>query len=367
MNSSYGFYFALIGSMALIAIIFSSRFFSFIDQNNRPERDNHLDGLRFLLASFVIFHHMDFYYNLFNNGHWASHSLGIIYLGRSGVALFFMITAYLFWGKIKNKDYVNWLELYKNRFFRIAPLSFFVSTLAIVIILIKTKWDLTVPLTTQSIASWFDAGLFDRKMPINGFNESRLVIAGVTWTLRWEWLYYMALPALFLLRKSGMALSMSLFFGSIFILREFFDNYHLWSYFFAGMLASDIKDSINAKKLVLWPYFFSALAILYLITPSPNTQAFIIILSAVFITICLGFDGFGLFNTRGFIRLGHISYSLYLNQGIILYPFFYFLHGKISALTLYPLFFLSFLAISIFSSITYRFIEIPFINLGRRI
>src|SRR5262249_50126300 len=65
--------------------------------NNRFEA---LVGLRGLLAFGVFFHHARFTYQYYSNGWWEAPEGGIyLVLGPVSVALFFSLTAFLFWGK----------------------------------------------------------------------------------------------------------------------------------------------------------------------------------------------------------------------------------------------------------------------------
>ena len=80
--------------LALAIVIFSLPLFKFIDEDTEPTRSNSIDGMRYVLASFVIFHHMDCAYTFIKKGNWAPTSDLLLYFGRYGVALFFMITAF---------------------------------------------------------------------------------------------------------------------------------------------------------------------------------------------------------------------------------------------------------------------------------
>ncbi|WP_312624966.1 acyltransferase [Scandinavium sp.] len=356
----------IITTMFLTAVLFSTKLFIFIDSNTKSKRNNGLDGLRFFLASFVIFHHMDFYRNFFDNGSWVSHNTLFIYMGRVGVAVFFMITAYLFWGKIREKNSVDWISLYKERFFRIAPLSFFVSILAVFIIFLSKGTPLITKSELANFASWFDAGIFDRKQPINNFGASRIVIAGVTWTLRWEWMFYFTLPALFMLRKVKYEASITLFIGSLFLLGSYTNVSYIWSFFFSGVLAKELEDKIEITQRTLNLSFLAIAALFYLVEPAPNSDAFTVFIFIMFFMVIKGFSFFGVLNTTGVMRLGHISYSLYLTQGLVLYVVYYSLHNKMHGVNLYIVLLSAFMMIACLSSITYKLIERPFITFGKR-
>ena len=66
-----------------------------------PSRIHTLDGLRGFLALAVLFHHGAIYHGYLKTGIFAlPPSRFYTDLGEAGVAMFFMITGYLFWGQI---------------------------------------------------------------------------------------------------------------------------------------------------------------------------------------------------------------------------------------------------------------------------
>src|SRR5579864_2584871 len=88
--------------MVVLFVLFSLRHFKVLDEppaqhNNRSRT---IDGLRGFLALGVFFAHGSGYYVYMKTGYWgAGPSVFFNQLGSIGVALFFIITSYLFWGK----------------------------------------------------------------------------------------------------------------------------------------------------------------------------------------------------------------------------------------------------------------------------
>ncbi|WP_158699257.1 acyltransferase family protein, partial [Cronobacter dublinensis] len=126
------------------------------------------------MASLVVFHHSGFFASFFTVGKWTLPSEGLMYIGKIGVYVFFTISAFLFWGKTgASKKKVDWVSLYINRFFRIAPLQFFCSAVSIALILYfsKSPWVIL----EQSFAPWFDAGLLNIRPDINNYQKSRVI------------------------------------------------------------------------------------------------------------------------------------------------------------------------------------------------
>lgn len=351
--------------VVLAILIFSLPLFKFIDEDTDPARSNSIDGIRFMLASFVIFHHMDCAYTYITKGNWAPTSDLLLYMGKYGVALFFMITAFLFWGKIRKADVVNWVDLFKKRLYRIAPLSIFCSLVALFLLFLLTeRREFSIGVLTDAL-SWFDVGLWNDKPPVTTFQYSFMALAGVTWTLRWEWIFYFSLPLLYMFKKWSFELTISLFAFSLYFLPGFTNDAYLWAYFLAGMLCSEIKDRIIISKKMA--NVILAVMILIIILAQPNLYGSPekIFLCVMFFSVVSGANLFGLLITKAAIRLGAISYSLYLTQGLILFPVIIHLQTK-NKLELnihtFIILALSYLAICILSSFTYHFIERPFIR-----
>lgn len=364
MNLSFSFilaFFCIVGAL----IAFSLPIFKFLDNDIQPNRANRLDGMRFYLASFVIFHHMDCAYSYFTTGQWAPISQWLLIMGKNGVALFFMTTAYLFWGKIRDKDNIDWIDLYKKRLLRIVPLTFFCSFLAISLLFIFTEKIPFTATTISNLLTWFDGGLWDNKLPVTAFHTPFIVLAGVTWTLKWEWMFYFSLPLLFILNKRSMELSIVLFAFSFYFLPSFTNTAYLWSYFFAGMLCKELKERVILSKTTANCILLSTILLAYLSAPtlySPPETAF---LAIIFFCIISGAELFGALTTRAAKRLGAISYSLYLTQGLVLFPVYnYLASAKMIAIgpLLLSILIIAFFAICLLSTFTYHFIELPFIK-----
>lgn len=351
--------------LALAIGIFNLPLFKFIDEDINASRENSLDGMRFALASFVIFHHIDCAFSFITTGKWTPTSDWLLYLGKYGVALFFMTTAFLFWGKVRKESKIDWIDLYKKRFFRIAPLYIFCSTIALVNLLLLTeRKDFSFNLLAD-ILSWFDAGLWNHKPAVTTFTPPFMALAGVTWTLRWEWIFYFSLPLFFMFKKWSFELTISLFAFSIYFLPDLTKDAYLWSYFFAGMLCSELKERINFNQKIANTILASGIFITVLVQPTLYGPPEKIFLCVIFFSIISGANLFGALINKAAIRLGAISYSLYLTQGLIIFPMvIYFKNGSKLELNTgtFIAFTVSYLLICALSSLTYHFIERPFIR-----
>ncbi|TGC06817.1 hypothetical protein CRG93_18420 [Escherichia sp. E2593] len=108
---------------------------------------------------------------------------------------FFMITGYLFVGKI-SKGVRSWPELAAGRIFRIYPL--YILMLAIIYSVYFVTYDGETSLS--SLVKSLAAGMAFFLQPLNGYNIGRS-ISGVQWTLFYEALFYISLPLLSLIIK----------------------------------------------------------------------------------------------------------------------------------------------------------------------
>lgn len=71
-----------------------------IDQEIASERFHSIDGLRGFLALGVLFHHSVITYFYYLKGSWdVPPSRLATFFGQGGVAMFFMVTAFLFWNR----------------------------------------------------------------------------------------------------------------------------------------------------------------------------------------------------------------------------------------------------------------------------
>lgn len=363
--SFYYSLFLFIACLAIALALFSLPIFRFIDEDTTTSRSNSLDGMRFFLASFVVFHHLDCAYTYITTGKWTPTSEWLVYMGKYGVALFFMTTAFLFWGKVRDSQSVDWVELYKKRFFRIVPLALFCSMIALIMLFSFTESKpLSFEIISNSLA-WFDGGLWNSKPAVTAFDKSWMALAGVTWTLRWEWIFYFTLPLLFMFNKWSIELAIVLFGFSIYFLPDITRDAYLWSYFFAGMLCRELKEKIQLTKSQANILLVATILLALVAQPEIFRSPEKFFLITIFFSIVSGANLFGLLTTTASKRLGAISYSLYLTQGLILFPVsLYFSHQNDFSLDIksMTIFISSYVLICLISSLTFHFIERPFMN-----
>lgn len=306
------------------------------------QHSDYITSLRGISALSVIMLHV-FYigYGLklgpeFNLG---QHSIPYISYLHMGAHFFLLLSAYSLCISSVKKSSIHIPSFYTRRFFRIAPLFYFMT-------LVYVLWDTThsrnVPLTSVLGNVFF---IFNF-MPQHGYFRG---IIGASWFMSVIMLFYLVFPLIFkLLRKvshvlwlfiislivsyafrlslhwlqvHGMEHQLNMYPGDI----EFYGVFSLISnfpYFVMGIITYHISNMLgNLEKhkilgtmlLILTMIAFIGLPNLgdqYLINPIP--LRYIIALLFIPLTLSLAMNRNRLFVNRFTVFMGKISYSLYL-------------------------------------------------------
>jgi len=285
-----------------------------------------LDGLRGFLALGVFVHHAAIYRQYLRDGTWGVTTPFFTKLGPFGVTLFFMITAYLFYGRlIDERGKPNWRRLYLGRLFRIGPVYLVAITAMFVIVAWRSPRLLVPPLDLAGqVLGWLALGVGPR-VDLNGFWDTRHLLAGVTWTLQSEWLFYGLLPLLALGARGKAFLLMPLvgFFLTLGVLTVAPPDAipACMAPFFAGMLCAALQRTTHAPKPRAW--LASALVIglisgFFVFNLEARGATATAILAAAFMMIVSGGSIFGLLTCYTARGLGAISYDVYMVHGLVL-------------------------------------------------
>ena len=163
-----------------------------------------LDGLRGFLALGVFLYHCVIWHYYIFTGVWRiPYSSFYLLTGHIGVAIFFMITGFLFWHKLWDTHKpINWFKLYISRIFRLFPLYFLAITIVTLTVLLLGKFCLKVSIFTflKSLVQWL---LFFKEVDINKFSNTSHILGGMQWTLKYEWFFYFSLPVLAIFIRFG--------------------------------------------------------------------------------------------------------------------------------------------------------------------
>jgi peptidoglycan/LPS O-acetylase OafA/YrhL len=370
--------------LAALLLLVSTRPFAVLDAPSAAEagRVSTLDGLRGFLALAVVFHHGAIYHVLLTGGGWRLppsqfHAM----IGPMGVAMFFMVTGYLFWRRVLRADgRLDWRSLYIGRLFRLGPLYLLAIAIMFAVIFAATGPVLaaSIPALIGEIALWLPIGAI-KGPKVNGFQDTEQILAGVTWTLRYEWLFYLSLPLLaWLLRRGWHRLrSPALVMAAALAITLFLPpnrDVYVTALFAIGMLTAAL---IEAGWVWRVPDRLASLLVLGCLGAtilgfgSAYDAGSMLLLGGAFYLVTTGCTLFGLLTTRAARRLGHISYGIYLLQGLALALFFrpdaMAAFGRSSPVAHWTLVLASVLVLVIAAALAHILIERPGIKFGRRL
>lgn len=327
-------------------------------------RDRWIDGLRGIAAISVL------------ASHYGNASAGVLglaatpvfhNLGTFGVQIFFAITGYLFTRKaVAARGNLPAGPFLAARLRRIVPMYSAAVALAIAIACVsQIGVPLDAGLLLRNAISLYGAGFVQGAASIRGVTSEQLI--GTIWTLPFEWLFYLFVPALAAVIRSRrgtiiLFVVLALYFGN-----EFWGSSHVYMAFFipgivAGLLpAADL--SAGQRGLLGITAFILALFMVL-----PGTQLF----SAVRLVLMLGLFGAlvlaapRLLGWSGLAGLGDVSYSIYLLHFPLLFATHAILNSPHVALFApYPRIAAllgSAALVIVLSAITYRLIERPFLR-----
>jgi peptidoglycan/LPS O-acetylase OafA/YrhL len=302
-------------------------------------------------------------------------------LGQGSVALFFMITGFLFWNRLLTQGRQHdWLAFAVSRLFRLYPLYLPLMLIVFVTVFYLQNWELKdswIQLFGQTLA-WLT---FDRP-DVNQYHQTGMLISNVTWTLSYEVFFYLALPLagmVFIYRGSWQQTVLCLI--GIYGLYELIGMEHsLKKHFLASFLGGiGAAYWVRRPQLVAWGQTRMAgiIALLALaIAFTAFNRAFalrpLLLMSLFFVIVASGNTLFGALKPRSIRWLGEISYSTYLLHGFVLWVFIQrlplVLDLDVSDIwTFLPLMALCSCLLIIISSLTFLYIEKPGITAGRKV
>jgi peptidoglycan/LPS O-acetylase OafA/YrhL len=135
----------------------------------------------------------------------------ILFNGKYGVALFFIVSAYTLFRSLDLRKEKGFRNYFIRRFFRIAPLYY----LIIIIVYIFTDGNKYFLGTSESLDL---LNLLTHIFFINGFFTNYFnSIIGVEWTIFVEFSFYFILPIIYIYKKYLLKIFLFLFFISIII------------------------------------------------------------------------------------------------------------------------------------------------------
>lgn len=351
-------------------------------QHSGESRYASIDGLRGYLAFGVFVHHSIIT--------WIFLRTGVIefppsnfysMLGQGSVALFFMITGFLFWSRLLAQGRQHdWLAFGVSRVFRLYPLYLPLMLAVFVTVFYLQGWQLKEPVSQlfkQSLL-WLT---FDRP-DVNQYPQTGMLISNVTWTLAYEVFFYLALPlAALVFVYRGNWLQVVLCLIGIYTLYQLVGWEHsLKKHFLASFLGGIAAAYwVRRPQLVAWSrttlasvIALAALALAFTVFNRAFKTAPLLLLSLFFVIVASGNNLFGALKPRSIRWLGEISYSTYLLHGFVLWlmvqrlPLLLHLDARETWVYL-PLIAACTCLLILISSATFLYIEQPGMNAGKNV
>ncbi|MEO7414193.1 MAG: acyltransferase, partial [Opitutaceae bacterium] len=307
-----------------------------------------IDGLRGFLALTVFVHHAFCTRIWYLQGVWgADGNRVILQAGWEPVTLFFFITGFLFWTKLRREPRLAFLPHLRSRLLRLGPAYWAAIAVLLLVVAVRTGGTVDVPVSAllRSFGEWIFFTIPGRP-DINGLANTRDIIANVPWTLALEWMFYLLVPLVGWF-ASGVFRT-GLFLGLAYVALQLLMTdyailllpgpvrtlglqtaYHLTRTFAGGILVAALLPWLQARlvRLNLKHPGFSAVSlggVLGVLLFADPVYAFrqSVPLLIPFALIVLGNDWFGILSSAPSQFLGRISYSLYLLHGLVLHLVF---------------------------------------------
>jgi peptidoglycan/LPS O-acetylase OafA/YrhL len=342
-----------------------------------------IDGLRGYLALMVMVHHFSIWIMMttYRTGWQPAPVTFLRNFGVMSVMLFFMITGFLFYEKIKDGFHkTDWRRLYISRVFRILPLQFVVVMMISIVALVGQNFEIGYTWITwpARVLLWTSSLKFPM---LFGFQESSIVNAQVFWSLRYEWIFYLImLPILALLMSSSWLRARRVLMPvGMIAIGLVASIVHPSPLFLHSLMAFGfgiaVRQAVATKAAAwfkTWPAALVSATLLilaYAYSPSALALPTQIIIALFFMCVASGNSFGGLLSNRGALVLGEISFGIYVLHGVVLYigfrGFGAFFAGLAPVQISYmlPLFAV---IVTLASLAAFLLIEKPGIDLGRR-
>ncbi|MFD2643833.1 acyltransferase family protein [Pseudomonas japonica] len=345
-------------------------------------RSTAIDGLRGYLALGVFIHHSAIAWHFHQSGQIGMPPERVFaQIGQIGVALFFMITGFLFWDRLlKQARGFDWQAFAISRIFRLYPLYLpLLAAITATAFFLKDWVLLDAPAELlKHLSLWL---IFERP-DINQLDGTGTLISNVTWTLAYEVYFYLALPLLgmiFIYRGTHVKTIACLV--GLYLLAQVVGFEHSlkkkYLLSFVGGIAAAYW--IRRPTLVAWgrsriAAILAVAMLLVVMTMLRKTFAVfpLLLLSVFFFVVVSGNELFGALRLRSARWLGEISYSTYLLHGFLLWWVVYYIYPRMGLALDEPLPFLGLIALCcvllvLISSLTFLLFEKPGIAKGKQL
>lgn len=298
-----------------------------------------LDGVRGVLAIGVLIHHSFTMFVYFTQGRWNwSDSPLLNHLGQTTVAMFFMITGFLFTHKAALRS-MQWKRFYLSRLARLFPLYGVVVCALFAMVFVLSEGELHVPVPTLLVQflQWLAFVCFGRP-DVNGLPKTWTLIAGVNWSLAYEAFFYvLAVPALYmaqrLLSERAFLASVVALLGVLVMARQVGSiggqPLRYATHFVCGIVvAAAYREPVLLNTMRSRATRVLCILALAMLLSQIDGSGSVALLATLFLFAALvgGLSVFGLLRSKPALWLGDISYGIYLLHGMVLWITMNFLH-----------------------------------------
>ncbi len=348
---------------------------------------DYIDAMRGIAVLMVLFVHSTMFFSLYDIENLPFHFERFLFSGKYGVILFFLVSSYTLFRSLDLRKEDGFKNYYIRRFFRIAPLYY----LVLIVLFFLTSGNDYFMLDDSSGISL--TNLLSHIIFINGFSVNYFnSIIGVEWTIFVEISFYIILSIIYIYKNH---LNKILFFSLILSILVYllskiliYENLYriqlhfspltwLFVFFLGGVIYFNEKNKkiknlvVTYKKIIM----FSTLSLIGIFSylQLPGNYIVFSFLLALFFMLNM-YNRIIIFNNIVLRKIGKISFSVYLLH----MPLFVYVKNKMGRgnydMVIFNNIFLSYSVLSfvlilnvlLLSMFTYKFIEKPFIKLGKK-
>lgn len=294
---------------------------------DRSSRQTTIDGLRGLLSMTVVVAHLLPNYLHLRAGVWPPVALRYPEtVGESGVVIFFMISAYLFWGRVLDRGAkMKWGEYFVGRVFRLTPLYLVFVAALVALALGRTGGRLVEPVSefARHVGAWLAYTVHTAPNVNHMRTIDTTLTVGLVWSLVYEWLFYLSLPVLALLFWRGRPFLPAAIAGAVLVGLYQLSVHHshwlltsrLWP-FGPGMLVAWLVRQ-NVVRRLAERRWFGVVAVLSVagvaaLAPTGYDLRGMPFLTLFFLAVACNNPLFGFLRGTAARWLGEISYGTYL-------------------------------------------------------
>jgi peptidoglycan/LPS O-acetylase OafA/YrhL len=348
-----------------------------------------LESMRGLLALGVVVHHaLVWYFLMYRHTSYITGPNATFYsqLGTAPVTFFFFITGFLFWSKLISDPKPPVGRFMVARLRRLGPAYLGSAALMFTLVALFTHFKLDG--SPVAVARDAVRMILGRPEELNGLATAPWLWA-VTWTLQFEFLFYLLVPFLGWFAQSLWKTLLfiagcNVLYGASLLVAK--SSLHVPAFpmlqalvrflsftFCVGFVTAHLvkMPAIRgfARSVFAAPLTVAVILLTLCLVPSAHGPLESLALALPFVLIASGCDFWGALRQRALLFLGQISYSVYMVHclvfGAVLIPLFSVLHTELESTAVYwTVMFLTAPVLIVVATVWNRSFELPFMTKG---